>query len=207
VNLTPELLLSAYCQGLFPMASDRHSDEIAWYSPDPRAVQPFLDDDDSGRFHVRRSLAKQIRKNAFEITTDRCFAKVIHSCATLPRRDGDDTWINSTLESLYFQLHGNGFAHSVEAWQAGELVGGIYGVAIGAAFFGESMFSTRPFASQLCYVWLIEHLRDRGYRLFDVQFVNPHLAQFGVIELAREAYLAQLDEAIDLPVTWADAAE
>ncbi|MEO0475814.1 MAG: leucyl/phenylalanyl-tRNA--protein transferase [Planctomycetota bacterium] len=204
MNLTPDLILSAYCQGLFPMADGRDG-EIGWYSPDPRAIQPFVEGDPLGAFHIKRSLAKQLRKHNFEITTDRCFANVIHACATEPRRDGEGTWISPHLEALYFELYEHGFAHSVEAWSEGELVGGIYGVTIGSAFFGESMFSRQPYASQVCYAWLIEHLRSRGYTLFDVQFVNPHLLQFGVVEVPRDSYMALLAEAIEADITWADA--
>lgn len=178
--------------------------EIAWYSADPRAIQPFVEGDPLGEFHVRRSLAKQRRKGRFEITTDRCFAEVIRSCATVDRNDGEGTWINAEIESLYTATHRQGFAHSVEAWLDGELVGGIYGVAIGGAFFGESMFSRQPYASQVCYAWLIDHLRQRGYTLFDVQFVNPHLQQFGVIEVPQDDYLALLERAIQMETSWSD---
>lgn len=173
MNITPELILSAYCQGLFPMAEDRDG-TIDWFSPDPRAIQPFIAGDPLGAFHLKRSLAKQVRKEPFAITTDRCFARVIHACATVPRPEGAGTWINQD------------------------------GVAIGGAFFGESMFSTRPYASQLCYVWLIEHLRRRGYRLFDVQFTNPHIEQFGVVEVPIGTYLGLLEEAIVTEVAWTD---
>lgn len=201
MKLTPELVLRAYCQGLFPMADGR-AGEIGWYAPDPRAIQPFVESDPLGSFHLKRSLAKQMRQGRFEVTTDRCFAEVIHACATVPRRDSDGAWISPEIESLYTDLHRHGFAHSVEAWEEGELVGGIYGPTIGGAFFGESMFSLRPYASQVCYAWLIGHLRSRGYKLFDVQFVNPHLEQFGVVEVPRDDYLALLEEAIGIGVSW-----
>jgi len=202
-RITPQLVLSAYCQGLFPMADSRDG-EIGWYSPDPRAIQPFAQGDPLGSFKVRRSLAKRVRNGGFELTTDRCFADVIRACASVPRNDELGTWINPEIERLYTALHHHGFAHSVEAWHDGALVGGLYGVAIGAAFFGESMFSRRPDASQVAYVWLIEHLRQRGYQLLDVQFVNPHLEQFGVVEVPREDYLALLREAIDRRMDWHD---
>ena len=147
------------------MAGDRGG-AIDWYSPDPRAIQPFAEGDPLGSFHLRRSLAKQVRKSPFKVTMDRCFPRVIHACATVPRPDGEGTWISPEIESLYAALYEQGFAHSIEAWDDTELVGGIYGVVIGGAFFGESMFSTEPYASQICYVWLIEHLRQRGYTLF-----------------------------------------
>lgn len=203
MELTPELILSAYCQGLFPMADGRDG-EIGWYAPDPRAIQPFVQGDPLGAFHLKRSLAKQIRQGRFEVTTNRCFAEVIHACATAPRREPGGDWISPEIESLYNTLHQHGFAHSVEAWQDGELVGGIYGVTLGGAFFGESMFSLKPYASQVCYAWLIEHLRSRGYTLFDVQFTNPHLEQFGVVEVKREEYLKLLERAIEDEVSWGD---
>lgn len=201
MKITADILLSAYCQGLFPMAEGRDG-EIGWYSPDPRAIQPFLQGDPLGSFRVRRSLAKRIRNAGYTVTTDRCFGQVIHACATSPRDDGHGTWISPQIEALYSQLHEAGFAHSVEAWHEGQLIGGLYGVAIGAAYFGESMFSTMPDASQVCYAWLVDHLRERGYRLLDVQFVNPHLEQFGVVEVPRDDYLLMLDQAIDLPCVW-----
>ena len=203
MNLTPDHLLNAYCQGIFPMAQGRDG-EIAWYSADPRAIQPFLQGDPLGAFYVRRSLAKQLRKERFTMTTDRCFAEVIHACATVPRGDEQGTWINAEIEALYTATHELGFAHSVEAWHEGQLVGGIYGIAIGGAFFGESMFSREPYASQACYAWLIEHLRERGYTLFDVQFTNPHIEQFGVVEVPRDDYLVLLEDAIELEVTWGE---
>lgn len=176
--------------------------EIGWYCPDPRAIQPFLEGDPLGSFHLKTSLAKQVRKGLFQVTTDRCFDRVINACATVPRGDGDGTWISPEIESVYHELHQHGFAHSVEAWDGDDLVGGIYGVTIGGAFFGESMFSTKSNASQVCYVWLIEHLRERGYTLFDVQFVNPHLEQFGVVEVPIDTYLGLLEEAVVKEVLW-----
>lgn len=185
------------------MAGDRFGD-IEWFCPDPRAIQPFLIGDELGAFHVKRSLAKQVRKSAFDVTTDRCFADVIGACASVPRGDDAGTWISPEIESLYTQLHEQGFAHSVEAWQDGQLVGGVYGVSIGGAFFGESMFSRRPYASQVCLVWLVEHLRTRGYTLFNVQFVNPHIQQFGVVEVPIDTYLGLLEGAVAKDVAWLD---
>lgn len=200
-SITPQLLLSAYCQGVFPMADGRDG-EIGWYAPDPRAVQPFAEGDPLGTFKVRRSLTKRVRNGGFKLTTDRCFADVIRACATVPRDDALGTWISPEIERLYNDLHRHGFAHSVEAWHGGELVGGLYGVAIGAAFFGESMFSRQPDASQVAYVHLIEHLRERGYQLLDVQFVNPHLEQFGVVEVPRDDYLQSLERALQTDIQW-----
>jgi len=175
------------------MAAARGSDAVHWYSPDPRAILP-LDDG----FKVRRSLARRVRQAPFRITRDQAFADVIAACAE-PRPDADDTWINPDIQRVFTQLHHAGLAHSVEAWQDDRLIGGLYGVALGAAFFGESMFSHRPDASQLCLVHLVEHLRDRGFTLLDVQFTNPHLEQFGVLEIPREQYLARLDAALEAP--------
>ena len=204
MKLTPEILLSAYCQGLFPMADDRDG-EIDWYSPDPRAIQPFVADDPLGQFKVRRSLAKRVRNAGFEVRVNRAFAEVIHACATAPRGEGNGTWISPEIEQLYCDLHRHGFAHSVEAWRGDQLVGGLYGVAIGAAFFGESMFSREPDASQVCYVRLIDLLRQQGFELLDVQFVNPHLQQFGVITLPADQYMVLLDKAISREVAGLNA--
>ncbi len=200
--ITPELLINAYCQGFFPMADGR-AGGIGWYSPDPRAVQPFREGDPLGAFRVRRSLAKRIRNGGLMVTTDRRFAEVIHACAIAPRDHEAGTWISPEIEAVYTALYQNGFAHSVEAWRGNQLVGGLYGVAIGAAFFGESMFSHEPDASQVCYAWLIEQLRGCGYRLLDVQFVNPHLEQFGVVEVPRDEYLVMLDDALQVKADWA----
>jgi len=200
-EITIDLLLQAYCQGIFPMADGRSGD-IGWYRPDQRAIQPFLPGDALGAFKVRRSLAKRVRNAGFEVTTDRRFADVIHACATAPRGPDNGDWISPQIERLYTDLHLAGFAHSVEAWRDGELVGGLYGVAIGAAFFGESMFCTQSDASKVCYVKLVERLRERGYGLLDVQFVNPHLEQFGVVEVPGDDYLAMLQDSIDQPARW-----
>jgi leucyl/phenylalanyl-tRNA---protein transferase len=202
--LTPQLVLAAYCSGAFPMARHRGG-PIDWYCPDPRAVMPLES------FHVRRSLQKRVRSGRFAITFDRVFAQVVHACAQ-PRPGHPQTWISPAIERVYVELAQLGYGHSVEAWMtddpgnpAPRLVGGLYGVSIGAAFFGESMFSLVPQASQVCLVHLVTHLRARGYRLLDVQFTNPHLEQFGVREIPRQDYLAELGRAINLPVTWNDA--
>lgn len=200
--LSPQLLLHAYTRGAFPMARGRAADsEIHWYTADPRAVLP-LDD----RFKVRRSLAQAIRRRDFALTFDRAFDRVVAACAE-PRNGGEDeTWINPTIARVYVQLFEMGYGHSVEAWHdrgdGVELVGGLYGVAIGTAFFGESMFSRRPFASQVALVHLVEHLRAHGFVLLDVQFNNPHLAQFGVEEVPAEAYLERLRIAVEQPPRW-----
>lgn len=200
-RLTPELVVRAYCCGAFPMADDRTgAGGVHWYSPDPRAVLP-LDE----RFRVRRSLAKRVRHGPFTVTRDRAFDEVIRRCAE-PRPYAEDTWISGEILDVFCELHRLGVAHSVEAWVGktggGELAGGLYGVALGGAFFGESMFSRETDASQVCLVRLVEHLRTRGYTLLDVQFSNPHLEQFGLIEIARAEYLARLDRALALDVSW-----
>lgn len=195
--LTPELLVRAYCMGAFPMAQQRDgAGGIDWYSPDPRAVLP-LDE----RFKVRRSLAKRVRQRPFTITRDAAFEAVIDACAQ-PRPGAEETWISDDIIDAYTQLHHAGLAHSVETFDGDELVGGLYGVTLGGAYFGESMFSRRPDASQLCLVHLVEHLRQRGFQLLDVQFPNPHLAQFGLVELPREQYLQRLYEALAMEVSW-----
>jgi len=197
LSLSPERVIRAYCAGAFPMARQRDGrGGIDWFSPDPRALLP-LDE----RFKERRSLARRVRQQPFRITRDAAFDRVIRACAE-PRADEGDTWISPPIIAVYRELHAMGLAHSVEAFEGDELVGGLYGVALGGAFFGESMFSRRSDASQLCLVHLVEHLRSRRYRLLDVQFTNPHLAQFGVYEVPREQYLRQLRAALEAGVTW-----
>jgi len=205
MELTPELLLRAYAAGAFPMARSRASKEVAFFSPDPRAVLPLRPDRGDGRggFKVRRSLAKRVRNGPFEVTSDRAFERVIDACAQ-PRAYAEDTWINRPIREAFLALHAAGIAHSVEAWADGDLVGGLYGAAIGGAFFGESMFSAVRDASQVCLVRLVERLRVRGFALLDVQFTNPHLEQFGVQEIPREAYLERLQRAIATDATWGD---
>lgn len=194
--LTADLLIRAYAAGAFPMARGRDTATVDWYSPDPRALLP-LDD----RFTVRRSLRQQLRRRPFDIRRDTAFEQVLDHCAA-PRPGADDTWINPALRAAVLDLHRANLTHSVEAWQEGQLVGGLYGVALGAAFFGESMFSLRSGASQVCLVHLVDHLRARGFELLDVQFVNPHLEQFGVYEIPRDRYLRSLATALTRPVTW-----
>jgi leucyl/phenylalanyl-tRNA---protein transferase len=183
-TLTPELLLAAYAIGYFPMAESRDSTELHWYCPDPRAVMPL------DAFHVPRSLAKLVRQRPFTITCDTAFSDVIHHCST--RRE---TWINDKIIALYCELHEMGYAHSVECWNDNQLAGGLYGVSLGRAFFGESMFSHVPNASRIALVHLVDRLKHNGFQLLDTQFVNPHLVQFGVVEIPRNDYLNQLKKA------------
>ena len=193
--LTPELLLCAYASGLFPMANDRHDSTIHWIEPRRRGVLPL------DGFHVPRSLRKLIRQNRFEVRTDRDFRQVITACAA-SRPERPRTWLNDELIELYCELHELGYTHSVESWLDGRLVGGLYGVSLGAAFFGESMFSHARDASKVALVSLVERLRAGGYRLLDTQFVTDHLRRFGAIEISRPAYRTLLRAAIDTPATF-----
>lgn len=171
---------------------------VDWYAPDPRAVIPL----EPQGFHIRRSLAKQIRRKPFEIRVDTQFEAVIRACAKPRPGEGGDVWLSEMLISAYVDLAKRGHAHSIEAWHDNTLVGGIYGVCFGGLFCGESMFSRAPYASQLCLVHLVSYLRHNGHTLFDVQFVNDHLVQFGVIELSRHDYEQQLANALTLDTSW-----
>lgn len=192
-ELTPEILLRAYSIGLFPMAESADDPEIFWVSPELRGVLP-LDE----RFHVSHSLAKFIRKKPFDIRFDHDFPAVMRACAeTTP--DRPSTWINGTIYQLYCALHRFGHAHSVEAYEGNELVGGLYGVSLGSAFFGESMFSRRTNASKVCLVALVERLREKGFTLLDTQFTTEHLKTFGAIDIPKETYLLLLERAMASP--------
>ncbi len=200
LQVSPELMLRAYRAGLFPMAETRRGERLYWLDPEFRGVLPL------GRFHLPRRLARTVLKGPFRVTADRNFPAVIGACAR--RRPGrEDTWINAEVESLFNELARRGHAHSVECWEEGELVGGLYGVALGGAFFGESMFSVRPDASKVALVHLVARLRLGGFRLLDTQFVTSHLAQFGAIEIPREAYRAELVVAVEVPAYWLAAPE
>ena len=184
--IEPELLLQGYRLGVFPMAME--DDSIAWFSPDPRAIIPLED------FHVPHALGRVARKKIFEIKIDNRFGEIIRACAKR-----NDTWINREIIESYEELHELGYAHSVEAWSEGKLAGGLYGVAIGGAFFGESMFHRVTDASKIALVALVEHLRARKFALLDTQWTTPHLQQFGAIEIARERYVKMLRRAVELP--------
>jgi leucyl/phenylalanyl-tRNA--protein transferase len=188
--ITPDVLLRAYSIGLFPMAESADDPEIFWVEPEMRGIIP-LDD-----FHVSKSLSKTIRRAPFEIRFDSAFEDVIGMCAETAA-DRPSTWINATIRELYFELHRMGHAHSVEAWDGEQLVGGLYGVSLGAAFFGESMFSRRTDASKICLVHLVEHLNSNGFRLLDTQFTTDHLKTFGAIDVPKDAYLVLLRDAVD----------
>jgi len=192
MKLKPELLLRAYAVGIFPMAESRLDPEIHWIDPDLRGVLPLND------FHVPRRLRRTLRSRTFQVRVDTAFAEVIRACAT-PAADRKDTWINPTIEALYAELHQMGFAHSVETWRDGKLVGGLYGVSLGAAFFGESMFSRTADASKVALVHLVYLLRKPGFLLLDTQFQTPHLSRFGVVEVPRETYRMQLARAVRTP--------
>ena len=195
IEITPDLMLRAYRHGLFPMAETRGSDRLYWLDPERRGVLPL------DGFHLPRRLLRTVLSNAFAVTADTCFATVIAACAE-PAPGRDDTWINPQIERLFIQLHRQGFAHSVECWQDGLLVGGLYGVAIGGAFFGESMFSRARDASKVALVHLVARLRLSGFALLDTQFVTSHLAQFGTVEVPRDDYKAALAEAVEVPARW-----
>lgn len=182
-EIEPEFLLKAYQLGVFPMAM--HDGEIAWFSPDPRGIIP-LDE-----FHIPHGLKRTLKKDQFEVKFNSSFEAVMMGCA-----DRSSTWIDETILSSYCELHDLGFAHSVEAWLDGKLVGGLYGVALGGAFFGESMFSQAPDASKVALVHLVNRMRDNGLTLLDTQWSTPHLEQFGCVEIPRSRYLRMLENAL-----------
>jgi leucyl/phenylalanyl-tRNA--protein transferase len=184
--ITPELLLRAYAAGVFPMAESAESDAIHWVDPRRRGILPL------DGFHISRSLAKDIRRGGFDICADRDFAGVVAGCA-----DRETTWINAEILALYLDLHRMGHAHSLEMWENGALVGGTYGVVLGAAFFAESMFSRRRSASKIVLAHLVARLRAGGFTLCDTQFLTPHLASLGGIEISRAEYHARLAEALE----------
>jgi len=175
------------------MAESRNG-PISWYSPDPRAVIPL------DAFNVPRSLRREMRRSSSSVTFDRSFGDVIAQCAE--RRFPEETWISDDIVRVYTELHARGIAHSVEIWLEGKLVGGLYGIALGGAFFGESMFSRVSGASKFALVSLVARLRERGYMLLDSQIINDHVRQFGAIEIPRDRYLSLLAEALSLPVSF-----
>ena len=194
-RLTPEILLRAYAEGLFPMAERRGDPTLYWVSPEKRGIIPL------DVFHVPRRLARTIRSNAFQVTSDRCFRRVMEACAA-PAPGRTESWINDEILRLYTALHASGHAHSLECWHDGELVGGLYGVRLGAAFFGESMFSRQRDASKVALVHLVQGLKRSGFVLLDTQFITAHLARFGAIEIPREQYLMKLAYALSRDAIW-----
>ena len=187
--LTPEILLSAYTHGIFPMSESRDDPELFWVDPERRGIFPL------DQFHVPKSLAKFIRKSQFEIRIDTCFRQVMKECAA-PVGERSNTWINRTILDLYTELHLQGNAHSIECWEGEELVGGLYGVSFASVFCGESMFSRRSNASKIALTYLVARLNRGGYRLLDTQFLTDHLASLGAVEISREEYHRRLDEAL-----------
>ena len=196
-SCTPEMVTAGCLQGIFPMA-DPDSGELHWYDPDPRAVLPL----DS--FHVPRSVQRVVRAGTFDVRFDEDFEATIRSCAA-PRPAADETWIDERIIECYLELHRRGLAHSVEARRDGRLVAGLYGVAIGGAYFGESMFSDPDAGrdgSKVCLVHLVRHLQARGYSLLDVQFTTPHLERFGCVSISRDEYHFRLASALVDDVQW-----
>ncbi len=184
-NLTPDLMIQAYAAGIFPMAEARNDPQVHWVDPQERGIIPL-----SG-FHISRSLKRRLLRLDYRIMVNQDFVGVVEACA-----NRDETWINETIFALYRQLNRLGLAHSLEVWRESRLVGGIYGVALGGAFFGESMFSHMTDGSKIALAYLVDHLRRTGFRLFDTQFVTPHLASLGCIGISRDAYHARLREAL-----------
>ncbi|KQO80929.1 leucyl/phenylalanyl-tRNA--protein transferase [Rhizobium sp. Leaf262] len=188
-DIDVDILLRAYSIGLFPMADSADDPELFWVEPEVRGIIPLND------FHVSKSLAKAIRKRPFDVRFDTAFQAVMAGCAAeAPNRPS--TWINTIIRDLYFELHQIGHAHSVEAWEDDELVGGLYGVSLGSAFFGESMFSRRTNASKICLVHLVERLRKQGFTLLDTQFTTEHLKTFGAIDVPKTDYAKLLERAV-----------
>jgi leucyl/phenylalanyl-tRNA--protein transferase len=201
-EITPELLLRAYRAGLFPMAESRRGDRLYWLDPELRGIIPL------DRFHLPRRLLRTVLSGPFTVTSNRDFAAVMAGCAE-PAAGRDETWINPEIERLFGALHRLGHAHSLEVWhgapEAGRLAGGLYGVSLGGAFFGESMFSRMRDASKVALVHLVARLRLCGFRLLDAQFQTSHLARFGCHEIPRAEYKRRLSEAMEEAVPWREA--
>lgn len=195
-SIPTELLLKAYASGVFPMAESADDPEVFWVRPELRGIIPL------DAFHLPKSLAKVVRQGRFDIRFDSDFAGVIDGCAEA--RDGrTSTWINRPIREAYGELFARGYCHTVEAWREGKLVGGLYGVTLGGAFFGESMFSRETDASKVCLVHLVERLRARGFRLLDTQFTTEHLKRFGAIDVARKRYEQLLENALEASARFA----
>ena len=186
MTVTPDLLLQAYRAGVFPMAEHRDDPEVFWVDPRKRGVFPL------DGFRISRSLAKTLKRDAYRVTLNTAFGDVIDSCA-----DRSETWINHEIRTLYEELHYKGHAHSIEVWMQDRLVGGVYGVSLGGGFFGESMFSHRRDTSKIALAYLMDRLRQTGFKLCDTQFLTPHLASLGAIEISRAAYKARLQQALE----------
>ena len=184
-RLDPRLLLQGYATGIFPMADSRDADELFWVEPRNRAIIPL------DKFHISRSLRRTLRSGKFEVTRDIAFARVIAACA-----EREETWINAELEQAMIALHGSGNAHSIEVWADGDLAGGLYGVKLGRAFFGESMFSRKTDASKVALAWLVARLKAGNFTLLDCQFMTEHLASLGAVTVTRETYVTLLAAAL-----------
>ena len=191
--LSPEVLLFAYQQGLFPMAESRNAKQIQWIQPKKRGIFQL------GNFHISKSLRRVILKKDYSITINSCFPKVMEKCA-----NRSETWINGGIYNCYCRLHEEGFAHSIEVWKARQLIGGVYGVAIGAAFFGESMFSEISNGSKIALAYLHDRLLKSGFLLFDTQFLTEHLASLGAIEISQAEYLIKLEKALNKNASFLD---
>ncbi|HYZ32652.1 MAG TPA: leucyl/phenylalanyl-tRNA--protein transferase [Crenalkalicoccus sp.] len=196
IDITPDLMLRAYRAGLFPMAESRRGDRLYWLDPERRGVIPL-----DGGFHLPRRLLRTVLAEGFRVTADVDFAGVIAGCAA-PAPGREDTWINPEIEFLFIALHRQGHAHSVEVWEDRALIGGLYGVSLGAAFFGESMFSRARDASKIALVHLVARLRLGGFTLLDAQFLTEHLAQFGAREIPRADYKRRLAAAVSAEARW-----
>lgn len=183
--VTADLLLQAYCAGVFPMAEHRNDPELFWVEPRMRGIFPLEE------FHISRSLAKRLRQDDYTVTLNRDFGAVLDGCA-----DRQETWISTEIRTLYTELNAMGFAHSLEVWMGDQLAGGVYGVCVGRAFCGESMFSTRRDGSKIALAWLVDLLSRCGFVLFDTQFLTPHLASLGAVEIPRDTYRAKLKQAL-----------
>ncbi len=195
IEVTPELMLRAYRVGLFPMAETRRGQRLYWLDPELRGILPL------DGFHLSKRLLRTVLSGPYEVTANRAFDRVIAGCAAAaPGRE--DTWINTDIERLFYELHMQGHAHSVETWQDGVLVGGLYGVSLGGVFFGESMFSLARDASKVALVHLVARMRLGGYTLLDTQFVTNHLAQFGAVEVPRDTYKTMLAAAVLVGARW-----
>jgi len=191
MELSPQLLLHAYAMGVFPMAESQDDPTVMWIEPKLRGVFPL------DAFHISRSLAKAIQKADYEVAINRDFGAIVDACS-----NRDETWINSSIRKGYMDLHAAGHAHSLEVWRDDTLTGGVYGVTLGGAFFGESMFSRATNASKIALAYLVSHLKKCGFALFDTQFLTPHLATLGAIEITQEDYLERLQSAIRLETSF-----
>lgn len=196
-NITADLLIKAYKIGVFPMANNQDDPKIDFFDPDPRGIIPLES------FHVSRSLRKLIRKGIFKVTYNTAFPSILEGCSQISR-NRPTTWINHEIKIVYKQLFDMGYCHSIEIWYGKNIVGGLYGVSIGAAFFGESMFSLKPNASKVALVHLVASLKQEGFVLLDSQFTNKHLVQFGAINIPRADYKKRLDFAINLEATFSE---